>query len=322
MRPLARRSLLAASLAGRASPALAQPAGQPLRLLVPFAPGGSTDVAARIIAPALAEALRRPVVVENRGGGGGLVGAEAVAGAPPDGLTMAFFTISAAVLNALLNPNLRLDIRRAFAPVSLVGTMPMLLVSGPHVPARSLGELLDLLRREPGRHTYGSAGPGSINHLSGHLLAMRAGAEAVHVPYRGAGLVIPDLIAGNVDFLIEGIASLHPHVKAGALRGLAVTSTSRSTLLPEVPTAIEAGLPDFEILNWFGTFLPAATPAPVVQAISAGIAAAVRTPGVRERLLENGIEPVGSTPAELERFWDGQFALWRPVVQASGAKVE
>jgi tripartite-type tricarboxylate transporter receptor subunit TctC len=328
MRRHPRRPLLLAGATALAAPILARPgllraqSAPPIRLVVPFVPGGSTDVAARLVAPAVAEALGRPVLVENRGGGGGLIGAEAVANSAPDGQTLAFVTVSAAVLNALLHRNLRLDIRRAFAPVSLVGTMPMLLVTGPHVPARSLPEFLDLLRREPGRRSYGSAGPGSINHLAAHLLAMRAGAQAVHVPYRGAGAVIADLIAGNVDFLIEGIASLHPHVRAGALRGLAVTAAARSPLLPEVPTAIESGLEGFEILNWFAVFAPAGTPPTTLARLEAAWAAAVRVPAVGQKLEENGIAPGGSGAAELEAFWDAQFRLWGPVVRASGATAE
>ena len=325
-----RRALLAAAAATLATPGLARAqgagtgagGGQALRLVVPFAPGGSTDVAARLVAPAFAEALGRPVVVENRGGAGGMIGAEAVATSAPDGGTLAFFTISSAVLNPLLHKDARIDARRAFAPVSLVGTMPMVAVCGPHVPARDLPEFLALLRREPGRRTYGSAGPGSINHLGGLLLATAGGATATHVPYRGAGPVIADMIAGNVDYLVEGIASLHPHVRGGALRGLAVCARTRSPLLPEVPTAIEGGLPDFEILNWFAAFAPVATPAPVVARLAQAMAEAVRSAPVAARLQENGIDPVGSSPAELTRFRDAQAALWEPVVRASGASTE
>jgi tripartite-type tricarboxylate transporter receptor subunit TctC len=320
MRLFGRRPLLAGAAALAAPPARAQ--AQPLRVIVPFAPGGATDIAARLVVPALAEALARPVVIENRGGGGTLIGTEAVVNAPADGAALGFFTITSAVLNAALHRNLRFDTRRALAPVSLIGTMPMLLVVGPHVPARSLAEFLELLRRSPRPLTYGSAGPGSINHLSAHLLAMRAGAQAEHIPYRGAGLVIPDLIAGNVDFLVEGIASLHPHVRSGALRGLAVTGEARSPLLPEVPTAMEAGLAEFRILNWFGTYAPAATPAGEVDRLSHGFQAALRSPTVSARLVENGIDPVGSSPAELERFWDAEFRLWVPVVQAAGVTLD
>jgi tripartite-type tricarboxylate transporter receptor subunit TctC len=322
-----RRALLAAAALATAHPiatsARAQPAGAvPVRLVVPGAPGGSTDIAARIVAPAFGEALGRAVLVENRGGAGGVVGAEAVAAAPPDGDTLGFFTVSAAVLIPLLRKDLRFDAIRAFAPVTLVGTMPMLAVCGPHVPARDLPELLDLLRREPGRRTYGSGGAGSLNHLAGHLLAARASASAVHVPYRGAGPAIAGVIAGDVDYLVEGIASLHRLVRDGALRGLAVCSRARSALLPGLPIAAEGGLPDFELLNWFAVFAPAATPAPAIARRSEALGAALRASAVARRLAEDGVDAVGSLPAELGRFWDTQLALWRPVVQASGATAD
>jgi tripartite-type tricarboxylate transporter receptor subunit TctC len=315
MPPIARRALLA----GAALPFAARAQGAPLRMVVPFAPGGATDIAARVVVPGLAEALARPVVVENRGGGGTLIGAEAVANAAPDGNTIGFFTITTAARAPALHRTLRFDIRRAFAPLSLVGTMPMLIVCGPHVPAQTLAELLALLRDSPKPLTYGSAGPGSINHLGAHLLAMRAGGRAEHIPYRGAALVVPDLIAGNVDFLVEGFASLHPHVRAGALRGLAITGEARSALLPEVPTAIEAGLADFRILNWFAAFAPAGTAVPPLEA---GLQRAVRSAPVAARLVENGIDPVGSDAATLARFWDAEIALWRPVVQAAGVSLD
>jgi tripartite-type tricarboxylate transporter receptor subunit TctC len=314
---LSRRALLATSLA---SPALAQSA--PVRMIVPFAPGGATDVAARLVAPAFSESLGRPVIVENRGGGGSLIGAEAAAAAPPDGSAIGFFTVTTAVLAPALQRSPRLDIRRAFAPVSLVGTMPMLLVCGPHVPVRTFQEFLALLRTSPKPPTYGSAGPGSINHLSAHLLAMRAGGRAEHIPYRGAGPVIPDMIAGNVDFLIEGFASLHNYARSGALRGLAVLADTRHPSLPEVPTAIEAGMPDFRILNWFGTYAPAATPAPVLARLEAAMRSAVAEPSVAQKLRDNGIDPAGSTAAALERFWDSEIALWVPVVRDAGVVLD
>ncbi|GGC38241.1 hypothetical protein GCM10011504_15750 [Siccirubricoccus deserti] len=320
MLKIRRRLALAGAAGFVATPLRAQTA--PLRVIVPFAPGGATDVAARLIAPTLAEVLSRPVVIENRGGAGSVIGTEATVNAAPDGSTIGFFTVTSSVLNALLRQTLRFDTRRALAPVSLVGTMPMLLVVGPHVPARTLAELMGLLRSSPKPLTYGSAGPGSINHLAGHLLAMRASGQAVHVPYRGAGAVIPDLIAGNVDFLIEGFASLHPHVSSGALRGLAVTGEQRVAQLPEVPTATEAGLPDFRILNWFGTYAPVATPAPLLARLEAGMSAAVRAVPVATKLKENGITPVGSSAAELERFWDAEFALWEPVVRAAAVSLD
>jgi tripartite-type tricarboxylate transporter receptor subunit TctC len=324
-----RRSLiLAAPLlpavvrAGHAQPVAELPR-QGTRLVVPFAPGGSTDVIARILAPGMGAALGgHSVVVENRGGAAGMLGAEAVANAAPDGGALAFFTITNAVLNIGLHRNARIDVRRAFAPVSLAITMPMVLTVGNHVPARSLPELVALMKSRPRPMTYGSAGPGSINHLGAHLFTQRSGTQATHIPYRGAGLVFADMIAGHVDMLVEGIASQAPQVRAGQVRAMAVLASRRSPLLPEVPTAIEQGVPDFEILNWMGVFAPAATPRPVLQRLESAVRGAVHDEVIAQRLREAGVEPVGSTAAELEAFWDAQIRLWLPVVQASGVTID
>jgi tripartite-type tricarboxylate transporter receptor subunit TctC len=320
MLKIRRRLALAGAASLVAAPLRAQAA--PLRVIVPFAPGGATDVAARLIAPTLSEQLARPVVIENRGGAATIIGTEATVNAPLDGSTIGFFSMTSAVLNPLLRKDLRFNTRRDLAAVSLVGTMPMLIAVSNRVPARNLTELMALLRNSPRPLTYGSAGPGSINHLAAHLLAMRAGGQAVHVPYRGAGAVIPDLISGNVDFLIEGFASLHPHVTSGAIRGLAMTGDKRDAQLPDLPTATEAGLADFRILNWFATFAPAATPAPLLARLEAGMSGAVRATPVATKLAENGITPVGSSAAELERFWDAEFALWEPVIKAAGVSLD
>jgi tripartite-type tricarboxylate transporter receptor subunit TctC len=322
-----RRGLLAGAAALAAIPAAAQTAidfpRQSIRMIVTAAAGGSTDVVARIVAPSMSEALGgRPVLVENRGGGGGVIGAEAAATAAPDGYTLGFFTVTAGVLNAFLHKNLRFDTHKAFAPVSLVITMPMVLSVGNHVPARNLQELVALMRSRPGRITYGSSGPGSINHLGSVMLNNRTGTTAEHIPFRGAGPVFASMMSGDTDFLIEGIASQLPFVQQGSIRALAVTSPQRSPLLPDVPTVIEQGVPDFEILNWMGVFAPAATPAPIVQRLQEAIRAAVRDPASNKRLRDAGVEPVGSTAEELRTFWDGQFRLWEPVVASSGVLLD
>lgn len=329
MRRTPRRGLLAATalLAGaRADAQTGDQAApfprQPIRMIVTAAAGGSTDVVARIIAPGMTDVLGRPVLVENRGGGGAVIGAEVVATATPDGHTIGIFTVTAGVLNAGLHRNLRFDTRRAFAPVSLVITMPMVLTVGNHVAARTLPELVALMRERPGRVTYGSSGPGSINHLGAHMLNGRTATTAEHIPFRGAGPAITAMIAGQTDFLIEGIASQLPFVQQGTLRALAVTSPQRSPLLPDVPTVIEQGLPEFEILNWMGIFVPAATPAPAVRRLEEATRAAVRDALGNRRLRDAGVEPVGSTAAELERFWDAQFRLWAPVVASSGVVLD
>jgi tripartite-type tricarboxylate transporter receptor subunit TctC len=307
-----------------AAPALSVRAqGAPIRMVIPFAPGGATDVIGRILAPGMQEALGgAPVVVENRGGAAGIVGAEAVLGAPADGQTITLFTITNAVLNAGMVKNPRQDPRNGFAPVSQVISMPMLLTVGKHVPAQNLQEFIALMRARPGRLTYGSSGTGGINHLGSHLLNMRTNTTAEHVPYRGAGLVFADMMAGNVDFLTEGIASQQQHVRAGSIRALAVLSRERSPLLPDVPTAIEQGLPDFEIMNFMGIFVHKATPPAQIARLEAATRAAVANPAIAQRLREAGTDPVGSSAADFNTFWQAQLALWLPVVEASGVKLE
>jgi len=307
-----------------AAPALSVRAqGAPIRMVIPFAPGGATDVIGRILAPGMQEALGgTPVVVENRGGAAGILGAEAVLGAPADGQTITLFTITNAVLNAGMVKNPRQDPRNGFAPVSQVISMPMLLTVGKHVPAQNLQEFIALMRARPGRLTYGSSGTGGINHLGSHLLNMRTNTTAEHVPYRGAGLVFADMMAGNVDFLTEGIASQQQHVRAGSIRALAVLSRERSPLLPDVPTAIEQGLPDFEIMNFMGIFVHKATPPAQIARLEAATRAAVANPAIAQKLREAGTDPVGSSAADFNTFWQAQLALWLPVVEASGVKLE
>jgi tripartite-type tricarboxylate transporter receptor subunit TctC len=250
------------------------------------------------------------------------LGAEAVLGAPADGQTITLFTITNAVLNAGMVKNPRQDPRNGFAPVSQVISMPMLLTVGKHVPAQNLQEFIALMRARPGRLTYGSSGTGGINHLGSHLLNMRTNTTAEHVPYRGAGLVFADMMAGNVDFLTEGIASQQQHVRAGSIRALAVLSRERSPLLPDVPTAIEQGLPDFEIMNFMGIFVHKATPPAQIARLEAATRAAVANPAIAQRLREAGTDPVGSSAADFNTFWQAQLALWLPVVEASGVKLE
>jgi tripartite-type tricarboxylate transporter receptor subunit TctC len=308
-------------------PARAQDAGaaafpnRPLRMVVPFAPGGSADIVARITAQGMSEALGQPVAVDNRGGGG-VIGSEAVIAALADGYTLAFHTASSAVLNAGLYRNLPFDIRRAFAPVSLVGLIPNVVVVSPRLPAATLRELVELLRREPGRRTYASSGPGTITHLSGHMLADMAGGAMVHVPYRGSGPANADLMAGRIDVMVDTLSSTIPFVRAGQMRALAVSSRERSAALPDVPTAAEAGLPGYESYNWHAVFVAAGTPAAVIARLERAARAAVASPATNRRLVEAGVEPRGTTAAELEAFWDAQMKVWIPIVRSSGATVE
>jgi tripartite-type tricarboxylate transporter receptor subunit TctC len=270
----------------------------------------------------LSEALGQPIAVENRGGSGGVIGSEAALAAPAEGYTIVFHTLSSAVLNAALYRNIPFDTRRAFAPVSLIGLVPNIVVVNPRLPAATLRDLVELLRREPGRRTYASSGPGTITHLSGHMLAEMAGGAMVHVPYRGSGPANADLVAGRVDVMVDTISSTIPFVRNGQMRALAVGSPTRSAALPEVPTAAEAGLPEYQTSNWHALFVAAGTPAAVVARLEGAARAAVASPATNRRLVEVGVDPRGSSAAELERLWDAEMKRWLPIVRASGATVE
>jgi tripartite-type tricarboxylate transporter receptor subunit TctC len=251
-----------------------------------------------------------------------VIGSEAALAAPADGYTIVFHTLSSAVLNAALYRNIPFDTRRAFAPVSLIGLVPNIVVVNPRLPVATLRDLVELLRREPGRRTYASSGPGTITHLSGHMLAEMAGGAMVHVPYRGSGPANADLVAGRVDVMVDTISSTIPFVRNGQMRALAVGSPTRSAALPEVPTAAEAGLPEYQTSNWHALFVAAGTPAAVVARLEGAARAAVASPTTNRRLVEVGVDPRGSSAAELERLWDAEMKRWLPIVRASGATVE
>jgi tripartite-type tricarboxylate transporter receptor subunit TctC len=324
---LTRRAFAAATLAlPAARTALAQGTAdypsRPVRLIIPFAPGGSTDIVARILAAGMQEAFGgRPVVAENRGGASGALGAEALVSSPADGHAILIATISNGVLLAGFSKNPRLDPRKTFAPVSLVATLPMVLTVNNDVPARTLPELIELMRARPNGLNYGSAGPGSLNHLGSALLNTRTGTQSVHVPYRGSGPVFADLISGNIHWFIEGIPAQTPFVNSGQVRALAVLAPERNTLLPNVPTAREQGV-DFDIINFMGIFTAAGTPAPLIAQQEAAIRQAVANPVTASRLKEAGTDPAGSTTAEFKTFWEAQLAQWLPVAEASGVRID
>ena len=306
-----------------AAPAIAQEYPvRAIRMIVPFAAGGSADLVARITAQGMSEQLGQQVVVENRGGSGGVIGSEAVLAAAPDGYTIAFHSMSSAVLNAGLYRNLPFDLQRAFTPVALIGSVPNIVVVNNRVPAQTLQELIALLRREPGRHNYASSGAGTIVHLSAHLLAQMAGVQMVHVPYRGSGPAMADVIAGNVDMIVDTLPSTIPLIRGGQVRALAVTTRTRSAAMPEVPTVAEAGLPGYETYNWHGVFVAAAVPATVAARLEAAALATVANPAIRQRLVENGVDPRGEGSAAFTAFRDQQLALWVPLIRASGATAD
>lgn len=308
-----------------ALPARAQQGVYPdraIRMVIPFAPGGAADVVGRITAQGMSEDLGQPVVVENRGGSGGIIGSQAALAAPADGYTIVLHSLSSGVMNAGLYRSMPFDLHRAFTPVGLVGTVPNIIVVNPRVQARTLQDLIALVRRSPGRITYASSGPGTIVHLSGHMLASAIGAEMVHVPYRGSGPALTDLAAGTVDVMVDTLPPYVALVRSGQVRALAMASATRSAALPDVPTAAEAGLPGYETSNWHGIFVATGTPAPIVARLERALRNAVAAPATRQRLVDLGVEPRGLGAEETATFWGEQFRIWIPIIRASGATAE
>jgi tripartite-type tricarboxylate transporter receptor subunit TctC len=325
-----RRVLLAAQAGwlGLAGPApgrrAAAAAGEewpsrPIRVVVGFAPGGATDITTRVLAPRLQASLGQPIVVENRPGAGGNLATEAVVRAAPDGHTLLMGTIAALAVNPSLT-RLTFDPARDLTPISRAGDILNLLVVPTDRPWRSAGELVAAARARPDTLTYGSSGVGSAGHLAGALLDRMAGVRTAHVPYRGGGQLITDLVSGKVDFAFATAATTLPHVEGGRLRALAVPEGRRSAAAPGLPTVAEAaGLPGFEVANWYALVGPAGLPGRVVARLNAAMAEALRDPGVAEQLARHGVEPAPSSPGELARFIREETAKWAEVVRATGA---
>ncbi|HTP96490.1 MAG TPA: tripartite tricarboxylate transporter substrate binding protein, partial [Burkholderiales bacterium] len=313
--------ILAALLIAAAAPLHAQsyPA-KPVRLIVPFAPGGTTDITARLMAQKMTDAWKQTVIVENRPGASGMIGADLVAKSQPDGYTVLVSSTQEMAINQHVFSRMAYNPDKDFAPVTLASVTPLILVLHPSIPARSVKELVALARTRPGQLTFASAGTGSVQHLAGELLKTTARIDMVHVPYKGAGPVMIDLVGGQVSMFFSGMPPAMPHVRAGKLRALAVTTTTRSPAAPEVPTMIEAGVAGFDISNWFGVFVPAGTPAEIVGRLNAEMVRALKQPDVKEKLSSQGAEPVGNSPAELERFVRAETEKYRRIVKQSGAK--
>lgn len=332
--PLSRRSL---GLAGAAVIAASSPwprrpaAGQaapwvpdrPVRLIVPFPPGGVVDLLARALAPGLQERLGQPIVVENRAGAGGNVGAEVVAKAAPDGHTLLLSSTGPLAINAALyGARMPFDPEAAFAPIALALRTPMVLVVRADQPWRSLETLLAAARAAPGRLTGGSAGNGSTPHLALELMKAMARVDITHVPYRGVGPAMTALLAGDIALMFDTLPLVMPQIRAGAVRPLAVTSARRSPALPEVPTLAEAGVPGYESSSWFGFVAPAGTPAAAIGAVAEAVAAALRQPEVVERFAAQGGELGGMGPAAFAAFIREEREKWTAVVRASGARLD
>ena len=294
---------------------------RPIRLVVPFPPGGPTDVLARIVATRLGERLGQPVVIDNKPGASGMIGADMVAKSTPDGYTL-LANASIHVINPSLYAKTAYDAIADFAPVSNLADVPLVLAVNPKVAARSVAELVTLAKSSKPALAFASAGNATSQHLSGEAFKIAAGIDMLHVPYKGSAPALTDLVGGQVQLMFDSLPSAMPHLKAGTLRPLAVTTLERSAALPEVPTLVEGGYPGYAISTWYGVWAPVGTPAAVVQRVSREIAAIVRLPEVRQQFAGLGAEPVGNTPEEFAAFTKAELAKWAGIVKRSGAKVD
>ena len=295
---------------------------KPIRLLVPAAPGGGADFVARILGVKLTEALGQTVVVENRAGASGTIAADNAAKSTADGYTLLMGQSTSVVIAPHLYKKLGYDTLRDLAPVTLVAQVPNILVVHPSVPARTVSEFIALAKAQPELLNYGSSGNGAPSHLAGEMFKSATGVKMVHVPYKGAGLAVNGLIAGEIQVMFAPIVAVLPQVKAGRLRALAVTSATRSAAAPELPTLAESGLPGYEISSWFGLFAPANTPTPVIERLYRETAKALQSPDVRERFAREGAEPVGSSPADFTVYVRAEYAKYTRIVRDSGIKAD
>lgn len=325
LKSVTRRALLAAAAASALLPlhagAQAQWPNKPLRLIVPFAPGGSNDNIARILAAKLGVQLGQPVIVDNKGGGGGTIGTDFVAKSPADGYTLLFVSGSIAT-NAASGKKLPYDPVKDLEPIGGIAASPFVVVVANDVKATTLKEFIDLARAKPKSISYGTAGIGGINHLGTELFASAARVQLTHVPYKGIGPAFIDLMGGSLQMVLPTLASVTPHIRAGKMRGLAVTSAQRSPLMPEIPTANEAGLPGFKLEVWFGLLGPAHMPAGVVKRLNEGLNAVLALPEVKEVLAREGATPQPSAPEEFENVIKSDIARWTRLIKDTGIQIE
>ena len=321
-----RRHVLASIAAALALPrsVFAQGAwpSKPIRYIVPFAPGGTTDILARVVGEKLGAALGQTIVVDNRPGQGGSAGAAELARAAPDGYTIGGGTISSHAINASLYDKLSYDPVTSFAPITMYATQPNVLLLHPSVPAATLAEFIALLKANPDKYSFGSAGIGTSQHISGELFKTMAGVKMQHVPYRGSGQMIPELLGGTLQVAVDNIATALPHMKAGKLRALAVTTAQRSGVAPEIPTMAELGLTGYELSSWQAVFAPAGTPPAIVERLYTEIAKILKLPDVSKRLGDLGLDLSGMPPAQLAALVKADVPRLGKVVRDSGAKAE
>jgi tripartite-type tricarboxylate transporter receptor subunit TctC len=295
---------------------------KPITLIIGFAPGGPSDVMARILTRKMEEILKQPFVIENRAGAGGSIAGASVARATPDGYTVLLATGSLLAINVSLYKNLGYDPEKDFEPISMIGTQTNVLYLHPSVPAKSLGELIAHARANPGKLSFGSGGNGTPAHLAGELLKIEAKIDITHVPFRGTGPALQAVIGGHVPMAFNPPSPLIPHIQSGAIRPVAITTLKRTAVLPEVPTVAESDFPGFEAMTWHALVAPAGTPKEIVAALHAATAATVNDPDVRKALTDLGVDVVGGTPDELRAYLKSEIPKWAEVVKTSGAKVD
>jgi tripartite-type tricarboxylate transporter receptor subunit TctC len=294
---------------------------KPIRLIVPQPPGGTSDILARVFAKRLSENLHQQVVIDNRAGASGTIGTDLAAKSTPDGYTLVLVYTTHATTPGIY-VKLPYDPVADFAPITIAAAAPLLLVVHPKIPVASVKELIAYAKTRPGELNFCSAGNGSGSHLAGELFNVMTGVKLTHIPYKGSGLAITELIGGQVQLMFAGIVPIDPHVKAGRVRGIAVSSAHRSTALPQVPTIAESGLPGFEVVGWYGVLAPAHTPHSIVDRLNREFLKILQTPDIRDRLTSEGAEPVGNSPAEFAAFLKTDIARWAKVIKQAGAKLD
>jgi tripartite-type tricarboxylate transporter receptor subunit TctC len=295
---------------------------KPVKLIVPFPPGGNTDIVGRLIADKLSGSLGQQVYVENRGGAGGTIGAEAAAKSPNDGYTLFFSTTGTLASAPSMQPNLRYDPIKDFAPIGTLANAPVVVIVRDDLPPRNLHELIELAKAKPGTLKFGSAGTGHFVHIAGEMFKSAAGVDMLHVPYKGVSQALVDMLGGRIDVMFDAPAQYEPHLRSGKVRALAVASPKRLSRLPDVPTAAEAGLPRYVLASWFGLAAPAGTPAESVNRINADVQKALAAPDVVETMAKLGLEPGGGTPKQYAEMIAADLAQWRAAVKAAGIKIE
>jgi tripartite-type tricarboxylate transporter receptor subunit TctC len=315
--------LVPAATQAAAPPAdLASYPNRPVRWIVPFAPGGPTDIMSRSVAEKLTQRWGQQFVVDNRGGAGGNIGAEVVAKSVPDGYTLMIGHVGTHAINAALYPKLGFDPVKDFTPVTLIATLPLALVVHPSVPARNVKELIALARARPGQLNFASAGNGGPTHLAGELFKVTAGIDIVHVPYKGNAAALTELVGGQVQMMFSNLLTSMPHVRTGRLRAIGISSGKRSPQAPDLPTVAESGIPGFDVSPWYGILGPAGLPRPLVMKLNAAIASVLEGPEMQQRFVAQGIDLQSSTPEQFGALIKSELVKWARVVKAAGAKVD